>query len=131
MSLSKSKTVSFVVLCATLLVLCEVGALLVIKVAEYRAPYLVYRVPQTPEDRYENYRKKRHPLVGWIQHGQPGDIRPRPSVSFPATGRECASVYGDSFAYGLEVDDSQAWPEVLSVLQGCRVANWGVPGYGT
>lgn len=43
----------------------------------------------------------------------------------------CLSLYGDSFAWGHRVSDSEAWGNRLSELAGCRVDNYGVPGYGT
>jgi hypothetical protein len=43
----------------------------------------------------------------------------------------CVSVYGDSFAYGTPLRDDETFPHHLAVLRGCRVANYGVPGYGS
>lgn len=39
--------------------------------------------------------------------------------------------YGDSFTYADEVEDGEAWANVLSERMACRVANFGVGGYGT
>jgi hypothetical protein len=43
----------------------------------------------------------------------------------------CASAYGDSFVWGDDVPLADGWIEQLSRLLGCRVANYGVSGYGT
>ncbi|MEZ5727826.1 MAG: hypothetical protein R3E48_07485 [Burkholderiaceae bacterium] len=43
----------------------------------------------------------------------------------------CVEVYGDSFTWSDEVDDEHAWPNRLSSLLRCRVANFGVGGYGS
>jgi hypothetical protein len=43
----------------------------------------------------------------------------------------CISLYGDSFTFGSEVAPEAAWGNVLTERLGCRVDNYGVPGYGT
>ena len=43
----------------------------------------------------------------------------------------CISLYGDSFTFGFEVGPEAAWGNVLTERLGCRVDNYGVPGYGT
>jgi hypothetical protein len=50
---------------------------------------------------------------------------------FPASSRACASAYGDSFTWGEELAPADGWIEQLSHRLGCRVANYGVSGYGT
>ena len=50
---------------------------------------------------------------------------------FPQPGHACASAYGDSFVWGDDVPLADGWIEQLSRKIGCRVANYGVPGYGT
>src|SRR5262245_33541155 len=45
-------------------------------------------------------------------------------------GRLRLLATGDSFAYGAEVEDSEAWPSYLQEMLGVRVLNGGVPGYG-
>jgi hypothetical protein len=51
--------------------------------------------------------------------------------AFPGPQKACVSLYGDSFAYSGGVDDQHAWSNVLSILLGCKVANFGFTGYGT
>jgi len=85
---------------------------------------------------YEEYLRERDPTLGW-----PAPMRmdpllmdssgSRPVPAFPEVGRACVSLYGDSFTYGAEVDHEHAWSNVLSLLLGCRVANYGVGGYGS
>lgn len=43
----------------------------------------------------------------------------------------CLALYGDSFTFGSEVELHEAWGNVLAERLGCRVDNYGVPGYGT
>jgi len=54
-----------------------------------------------------------------------------PAYPDPDKYQSCVSLYGDSFTWGSEVDANQAWSNVLSKLLKCRVANYGVWGYGT
>jgi hypothetical protein len=53
------------------------------------------------------------------------------NAEFPGPGRACASAYGDSFVWGEEIPLADGWIEQLSHRLGCRVANYGVSGYGT
>jgi hypothetical protein len=50
---------------------------------------------------------------------------------FPQPGHACASAYGDSFVWGEDIPLADGWIEQLSRKLGCRVANYGVSGYGT
>ncbi len=50
---------------------------------------------------------------------------------FPQGAKACASVYGNSFVWGDDIPLAQGWVEQLSRKLGCRVANYGVSGYGT
>jgi hypothetical protein len=50
---------------------------------------------------------------------------------FPEAGHACVSAYGDSFVWGDDVPLADGWVEQLSRRLGCRVANYGVSGYGT
>ena len=43
----------------------------------------------------------------------------------------CAVAFGDSFTFADEVETDQAWPNVASTLLNCKVANYGVGGFGT
>jgi hypothetical protein len=50
---------------------------------------------------------------------------------FPQPGHACASAYGDSFIWGDDIPLQDGWIEQMSRKLGCRVANYGVSGYGT
>lgn len=53
------------------------------------------------------------------------------NAEFPRSEHACASAYGDSFVWGYGIPLQAGWIEQLSRKLGCRVANYGVPGYGT
>lgn len=48
----------------------------------------------------------------------------------PAGGKTPILVVGDSFTFGEEVSDGEAWPADLQRITGRRVLNGGVSGYG-
>ena len=89
---------------------------------------------------YDDYLSKRDDLLGWpsskdfgrdgSQYDSSGS-RIVPAFPDPSKDQSCISLYGDSFAWSAEVDDQHAWNNVLSTRIGCRVANYGVGGYGS
>jgi hypothetical protein len=87
---------------------------------------------------YDEYLAVRDDLLGWPRKeafGGPefdrSGSRPNPEFPDPSVHKSCISLYGDSFTLGEEVDDQRAWGNQLSRLVGCRVANFGIGGYGT
>jgi hypothetical protein len=90
-----------------------------------------------PVENYQEYLQDRDPIVGWpgkksLGHGEYDTSGSRISPRFPDPATpSCAAVFGDSFTWGSEVEPANAYPNVLSDLLGCRVANYGVGGYGT
>ena len=93
------------------------------------------RVSMTQSE-IEKYFSSRDPILGWPSPDLLGtddfDINgARPSPAYPQPGSAQVSLYGDSFTYGSDVDHEHAWGNVLSRHLGNRVANYGVPGYGT
>jgi hypothetical protein len=100
-----------------------------------RAPEFFYQSPSISVAEYERYMQVRNPLLGWPARKADDNgvelIESRPVPAYPTSGNECVSLYGDSFTYGDEVADSDAWSNVLSSRLKCRVANYGVGGYGT
>ncbi|HID82820.1 MAG TPA: SGNH/GDSL hydrolase family protein [Chromatiales bacterium] len=100
----------------------------------------MYAPPSSPEERtwnYTEYLSNRDPVLGWpypreIGNGVYDEVGARPSPDFPAAQhKSCISVYGDSYTQSDLEDDSKTWAESLARLLGCRVANFGVGGYGT
>lgn len=88
-------------------------------------------------DNYEEYLRKRDPLLGWpypdtFGKGELDLSGSRIIPSFPdPESKTCISLYGDSFTFGSEVKSEFAWSNVLSNMLDCRVSNYGVEGYGT
>jgi hypothetical protein len=98
-----------------------------------------YIPPPVTRDEYNHYLAFRDPTLGWtlrkfsfneaaMTFDESGARR---SPAFPKPGHECVSLYGDSFTFGSEVSDAEAWRNVLAESLKCRVGNFGVPGYGT
>jgi hypothetical protein len=44
---------------------------------------------------------------------------------------DCGAAFGDSFTWGEEVSDAEAWPYIVSRQLGCNVVNYGVGGFGS
>lgn len=87
---------------------------------------------------YADYAARLDPLLGWpspaaIGSGDLDASGSRITPAFPDPSRQSArvSIYGDSFAWSDEVDSVHAWGNVLSGMLKCRVANFGMVGYGT
>ena len=123
------------------LVLFELGSFVAIGVL-MRKGWMAY-IPRFTDAQIETYFEQRDPWLGWAftsdsTWGQATDStghvnrpRPRRDPSPGAVGAPCVSVYGDSFAFGAEVEDSAAFPHYLGGALGCPVRNFGVPGYGS
>jgi hypothetical protein len=87
---------------------------------------------------YDGYLSRRDPLLGWpapsaIGQGEFDSAGSRvvPRFPDPTVQPTCVALFGDSFTWGDEVVPEQAWGNVLAGHLGCRVGNYGVPGYGT
>jgi len=61
--------------------------------------------------------------LGWPSHDNPRSV---PMEAGPI----CASAFGDSFTFGLEVEDGETWIHLLSRRFGCTIRNYGIGGYG-
>ncbi len=102
-----------------------------------KAGFLLYSPPTKPtQDEFERYLKIRNPLLGWpteeaLEAKKIDSTGSRPTPSYPVPGNECISLYGDSYVYGNEVTDEEAWGNLLSSMKKCRVANYGYSAYGT
>jgi hypothetical protein len=87
---------------------------------------------------YEQYLKRRDPVLGWPFPGQYGDDLDingaQRNPHFPNGPREgsCVSLYGDSFTEGGDTSSREKnWGNLLSNRLACYVANFGFGGYGT
>jgi hypothetical protein len=104
--------------------------------------WAIYGVPQEPaaehmQISYEEYLARRDPILGWPYPEQRGSQHydqtwARPSAAFPdpLAAPSCVSAYGDSFTQSPN-SDAETWADQLSLALGCRVANYGVGGYGS
>lgn len=94
--------------------------------------------PKIITESYESYMSRLSPQLGWpsaTSFGKYGldqsGSRIIPAFPDPDKFDSCISMYGDSFIYGAEVADDNAWGNILAKLINCRVANYGVGAYGT
>lgn len=85
-----------------------------------------YYKPATLEQFKNYFNIKNYGPLGW---GKVGDRRPSPAGQGMAPA--FISLYGDSFTYGWEVSEEEAWGNVLTNLIHRRVDNYGVAAYGT
>jgi len=97
--------------------------------------WMLYVPPDTDPDLYEDYLEHRHPVLSWAtatdERRYSASQESRPNPNFPNADKTCVSTYGDSFTYGAEVNDHEAWANVLSGMLNCKVTNFGARGYGT
>jgi len=88
---------------------------------------------------YASYLASRDATLGWPAPGKFGHdgvhdatgSRLVPAFPDPTLHPSAVSLYGDSFTFGSEVDPEHSWANVLSTKIDARVANYGVPGYGS
>jgi hypothetical protein len=68
------------------------------------------------------------PILGWVSPG----IRGKREYGYsPPQDKLRISTFGDSFTYGVGVNNEQSWAEQINLSQkGYEVLNFGVPGYG-
>lgn len=97
----------------------------------------IYLPPSpTTEEEFARYLDRRNPDLGWpskdwlARNADSDGARLSPANERLNRQPACISTYGDSFIYGSEVGDSQAWTNVLADNLGCPVKNYGVSGYG-
>lgn len=130
----KSRLAAYGVMLLLVFLAGELMVLAVIKVAGASCRAIELDPAMRDPKRIDAYLAVRHPILGWVPAGGP-DVHvdrtsARVSPAFPEPGHACVSVYGDSFAWGTDVDDAHAWSNVLAQHLHCRVADYGVPGYG-
>ncbi|MBI4060191.1 MAG: hypothetical protein HY403_02050 [Elusimicrobia bacterium] len=125
------KAAAVLLVAAALGVLVETGlALLPLIANKYLWNGMFYFPPRVTRERYERYLAVRDPVVGWPARARRG-LTPRSSPASLKPGRPCVTLYGDSYTFGAEVSDEEAWGNILARRLGCRVDNFGVNAYGT
>ena len=97
----------------------------------------IYKAPNFQKADFNRYMAERDPELGWPSKtwlqtftDEGGWRRSPASDALPQQG-PCISLYGDSMTFSDEVEDQFAWGNVMAERLGCRVANYGVSGYGT
>lgn len=94
-------------------------------------PYGVFYEPSVSQT-YASYLAARDVNLGWApSRAKTAVDGARTDPTFSASTKPCISLFGDSFTWSEEVEDGEAWGAVLGPRIGCRVANYGVGGYGT
>ena len=97
----------------------------------------VFYDPSKITQQYSGYLTMRDDYLGWPNSKQFSNINvfasdgSRVDIHYEPSVKPCVSMFGDSFTWGDGVQHEKAWGAVLSSKLGCRVANFGVPGYGT
>ena len=130
---------SFLLFVVLLIVLFELGAFLI---GSYIIPgspvsFILYSPEFEPDQgKVARYFAQRDPKLGWPAKDSLGTANygvtgARPLPSFPESAKPCVSVYGDSYTYSSYVGPADAWSNLVAQSMDCRVANYGVPGYGT
>jgi hypothetical protein len=121
-----------------LLILLELGSAVVVRVlvsTQYR--YLLWNPDLSvvsaawSENAAKTDEELGWPLADWATSGTRDASGAKRNADFPDASEPCLSAYGDSFIWGDDVPLQDGWIEQLSRLLGCRVANFGVSGYGT
>jgi hypothetical protein len=130
----KGKTLGYALI---ILVVCSSVEGLSYIAGKYLQKRKIFYEP-VPGGDYEGYLSRRDTLLGWPSpdaYGSGGydaaGVRISPTFLNSEKHRACISLYGDSFVWGSEVDAEHAWGNVLAKTVDCRVANYGVEGYGT
>ncbi len=71
------------------------------------------------------------PELGWdVPAGSKHDLGASRPSHYPAASHHKIKAFGDSFVFGSDVADSEAWPAVVERQTGWSCLNYGVPGYG-
>ena len=101
---------------------------------------IFYSPPIITPQEYKDYLARRDIMLGWPPPDQFGKTDEFPyeedgsrlSPAFPLrkSKSSCISLYGNSFTFG-SLNPEIAWSNILSLRLNCRVANYGVGGYGT
>ena len=78
------------------------------------------------EERFIDYKSRVKTDLGWdLPNRSRVDLDER--LNYPL----CIDVYGDSFTFGVGVDDERVWSALLQDDLKCTVRNFGVGGFGS
>ena len=99
---------------------------------------IIFYLPQLITEDYASYSERLNPVLGWpspqvMQEERERIVKARTTASDlkQVGGKPSISAYGDSFTAGFGVEPEDTWSNILSNSLGCRIENYGVPGYGT
>ena len=135
-----ARSLSFVAVTILIfLVLAELGSFVVGKYVVPGSPisFILHDPDFEPEQsKVDRYFRQRDTILGWPAREDYGTERygtagARPLPSFSQSAPACVSAYGDSYTYSSHVSAADAWSNLVATRLGCRVANYGVVGYGT
>ncbi len=129
---SRRKWIHRLILASILIVIIEIASYVGLRLLDQRYP--MDPMAAIDRERVEvmltNYYD---PGLGWnydrVQHDL-NDIHARSAHEYADFGKTI-SVYGDSYAYGMDVPVADAWATLLEKASGVGVINFGVPAYGT
>jgi hypothetical protein len=121
----------WLVIATVILVSAEATAYLSLRLVELAVPSFVYRRPPAPTlAEAWTYFRDRDPQLGWLPRTEADPDGSRQTQPFTFGSPPCVSMYGDSFAWGSEVDVADAPHNRLAARLHCRVTTFAVPGYG-
>ena len=122
------------ILLITLLFLFEILGQILIHKTSLLDRYFFHKHELLNKDSFEEYLLERNEITGWPTKSFENTLSTNLSRNSPANNKysekDCFSIYGDSYAFDTEVNDTQAWPNQLAEIMSCGVLNYGIPGYG-
>lgn len=130
----KKKKLSLFLIFLIILTIFEITSFAVIKYFNIFDKYFYHKHQFISEIDFKSYLDNRDNLTGWPtkvfskNHLTKKNYRKSPANE--KVNDTCFSVYGDSYAFDAEVDNNDAWPNKLSEKLGCKVLNFGIPGFG-
>ena len=117
-----------------LLFLFEILSQIIIFKTSLLDRYFFHKHELLNKDSFEEYLLERNEITGWPTKSFENTLSTNLSRNSPANSKysekDCFSIYGDSYAFDTEVNDTQAWPNQLAEIMSCGILNYGIPGYG-
>ena len=130
----KKKYYLIFILFLLLLFLFEILSLVLVHKTSLLDRYFFHKHELLNKDSFEEYLLDRNEITGWPTRSFENALHTNLSRNSPANNkyleRECYSIYGDSYAFDTEVNDTQAWSNQLAEIMSCGILNYGIPGYG-